>query len=54
MDGEWPILLQVMGKPGQGGHYLSVAEVRQLFVERRLPERMTQRLGAAAAVTASG
>ena len=46
MDGEWPILLQVMGKPGQGGRYLSVAEVRQLFAERRLPERMTRRLGA--------
>jgi hypothetical protein len=45
MDGEWPILLQVMGKPGQGGRYLSVAEVRDLFVERRLPGRMLKRLG---------
>ena len=47
MDGEWPILLQVMGKPGRAGRYLSVAEVRQLFAERRLPERMTRRLAAA-------
>jgi hypothetical protein len=47
MDGEWPILLQVMGKPGQAGRYLSLAEVRDLFVERRLPERMMKRLGAA-------
>jgi hypothetical protein len=45
MDGEWPILLQVMGKPGQGGRYLSVAEVRDLFVERRLPGRILKRLG---------
>lgn len=45
MDGEWPILLQVMGKPGRAGRYLSVAEVRELFVERRLPERMLKRLG---------
>ena len=54
MDGEWPILLQVMGKPGRDGRYLSVAEVRQLFAERRLPERMTRRLAATAAVKASG
>lgn len=46
MDGEWPILLQVMGKPGPGGRYLSLAEVRQLFSERRLPDRMTRRLAA--------
>ncbi|MGM9490642.1 hypothetical protein [Ideonella sp. YS5] len=45
MDGEWPILLQVMGKPGQAGRYLSVAEVSDLFVKRRLPERMLKRLG---------
>lgn len=47
MDGEWPILLQVMGKRGKAGRYLSVAEVRNLFVERRLPERMVKKLGAA-------
>lgn len=42
MDGEWPILLQVMGKQGQTERYLSVAEVRDLFVERRLPVRMVK------------
>jgi hypothetical protein len=44
MDGEWPILLKVMGKKGKAGRYLSVSEVRDLFVERRLPERMSRRL----------
>lgn len=44
MEGEWPILLKVMGKDGSGGRYLSVAEVRDLFVERRLPERMSKQL----------
>jgi len=43
MEGEWPILLKVMGKEGPGGRYLSVAKVRDLFIERRLPERMTKR-----------
>jgi hypothetical protein len=41
MNGEWPVLLKVMGKEGSGGRYLSLAEVTELFVERRLPERMT-------------
>jgi len=40
MNGEWPILLQVMGKQGKAGRYLSLAEVRELFVARRFPERM--------------
>ena len=40
MDGEWPVLLRVLGKQGKAGRYLSLAEVRDLFVERRLPERM--------------
>lgn len=44
MEGEWPILLKVMGKDGRGGRYLSVAEVRDLFIERRLPVRMSKRL----------
>lgn len=44
MEGEWPILLKVMGKDGRAGRYLSVAEVRDLFIERRLPERMSKRL----------
>jgi hypothetical protein len=44
MDGEWPILLKVMGKSGKDGRYLSVDEVRQLFRDRKLPERMMSRL----------
>ena len=48
MDGEWPILLKVMGKQGakQGkkGLYLSLKDVAQLFEERKLPERMMRRL----------
>ncbi|MCB4362307.1 hypothetical protein KIH07_01080 [Hydrogenophaga taeniospiralis] len=44
MDGEWPILLKVMGKQGKTGRYLSLKEVGELFVERRLPERMSRRL----------
>jgi hypothetical protein len=46
MDGEWPVLLQVMGKPGRDGRYLSVEDVRRLFRERMLPQRMTPGLGA--------
>jgi len=49
MDGEWPVLLKVMGKNGKAGRYLSVKEVRDLFVERRLPERMSRRLSASQA-----
>lgn len=41
MDGEWPILLKVMGKEGRNGRYLSLSEVGQLFRERRLPDRMS-------------
>jgi hypothetical protein len=44
MNGEWPILLKLMGKQGKTGRYLSLVEVRDLFVERRLPERMSRRL----------
>lgn len=40
MDGEWPILLRVMGRDGRDGRYLAIADVRRLFVERRLPQRM--------------
>ena len=45
MDGEWPVLLKVMGKRGKAGRYLSLSEVRTLFVDRALPERMTKELG---------
>ena len=48
MDGEWPILLKVLGqdggKGGSKGRYLSVADIHTLFVERRLPERVAKRL----------
>lgn len=46
MDGEWPVLLQVLGKEGRTGRYLSLTELRDLFVERRLPARMVERLAA--------
>ena len=46
MNGEWPVLLlDVMGKDGKHGRYLSLREIRALFVERRLPVRMMKRLG---------
>jgi hypothetical protein len=44
MKGEWPVLLKIIGKGNGSERYLSVAEVRTLFVERRLPERITARL----------
>ena len=44
MQGEWPILLDIFGKGEGDERYLSVAEVRTLFVERRLPKRITDRL----------
>lgn len=53
MKGEWPVLLQVMGKDGADGRYLSVREIRALFVERRLPARMRARLGQARGAPAS-
>jgi hypothetical protein len=45
MNGEWPVLLEVMGKDGQDGRYLSVREIKSLFTERKLPSRMTKGLG---------
>ena len=46
MKGEWPVLLAIMGKGEGEERYLSVAEVRTLFVERRFPERIVARLAA--------
>jgi hypothetical protein len=40
MNGEWPILLKVMGKKGKAGRYLSLKEVEELFTERKFPKRM--------------
>ena len=45
MEGEWPTLLEVMGKDGQDGRYLSLREIKSLFTKRRLPSRMTRHLG---------
>jgi hypothetical protein len=44
MKGEWPILLDILGKGEGDTRYLSVAEVRTLFVERRFPDRIVARL----------
>jgi hypothetical protein len=44
MDGEFPILLRVIGKQGRDERYLSIAEVKTLFAERRLPDRMMRQL----------
>jgi hypothetical protein len=44
MKGEWPVLLRIMGKGDGNNRYLSVAEVRTLFAERRFPDRIVQRL----------
>ena len=46
MKGEWPVLLDILGKGEGDARYLSVAEVRTLFVERRLPDRIAARLPA--------
>ena len=40
MNGEWPILLKVMGKTGRNGRYLCLKEIQDLFTQRRLPARM--------------
>ena len=40
MLGEWPVLLDIMGKGEGKDRYLSVAEVKTLFVERRFPDRI--------------
>ena len=48
MNGEWPILLRVMGKNSAGGRYLSLTELRTLFVDRCLPQRIIQRIEAKA------
>jgi hypothetical protein len=45
MDGEWPVLLEVLGKPSAQGLYLSVDEVSTLFIDRKLPSRVLERLG---------
>ena len=44
MNAEFPVLLNIMGKGEGDGRYLSVAEVRTLFVERKFPARIVARL----------
>jgi hypothetical protein len=44
MNGEWPVLLKVLGKGEGDDRYLSVGEVRTLFVERKFPARIVARL----------
>jgi hypothetical protein len=44
MDGEFPVLLTMMGKDGVTGRYLSLSELRVLIVEMRLPARVIERL----------
>lgn len=46
MKGEWPVLLDIMGKGDGENRYLSVADVKTLFVDRRLPDRINARLAA--------
>lgn len=45
MDGEFPLLLKMMGKDGVAGRYVSLAELHMLIREQRLPPRVTDRLG---------
>ncbi|MDN3275840.1 di-heme-cytochrome C peroxidase [Frankia sp. RB7] len=44
MKFEWPILLKIMGKGEGGDRYLSIADVRTLFNERKFPARIDQRI----------
>ncbi|UPK34903.1 cytochrome C [Bradyrhizobium sp. 186] len=44
MKFEWPILLKIIGKGEGEDRYLSVADVRTLFNERKFPARINQRL----------
>jgi len=47
MNGEWPILLRVMGKSSDAGDYWSVSELEALFVSRELPARVMSRIESA-------
>lgn len=40
MDGEFPLLLKMMGKDGVNGRYLSLAELNALITDQRLPTRV--------------
>jgi hypothetical protein len=44
MQNEWPVLLKIMGKGEGTNQYLSVADVHTLFVQRKFPQRIVQRI----------
>jgi hypothetical protein len=44
MKFEWPILLKIIGKGEGKDRYLSIADVRTLFNERKFPARIDQRI----------
>jgi hypothetical protein len=44
MDGEFPLLLKMMGKDGTKGRYLSLTELQTLIIDQRLPARVVARL----------
>jgi len=44
MNGEFPQLLKVIGRDGPQGRYLSLDDVRRLFIERKLPRRLLDNL----------
>jgi hypothetical protein len=46
MNAEFPVLLNIMGKGEGDDRYLSIAEVRTLFVERKFPARIVAQLAA--------
>lgn len=44
MEGEFPVLLTVIGRDGPDGRYLPLVDLFQLFTAQRLPQRMLDRL----------
>ncbi|GGZ30931.1 hypothetical protein ACWDE9_30535 [Streptomyces olivaceoviridis] len=40
MNGEFPELLRVIGRDGPQGRYLPLDDVRRLFIEQKLPQRI--------------
>ena len=44
MNGEFPQLLRVIGRDGPQGRYLPFHDVRRLFVEQKLPQRLLDSL----------
>jgi hypothetical protein len=44
MNGEWPVLLRVMGHGSEQDRYLSLRELRELFSNTTLPNEVVNRL----------